>query len=149
MSTAWGLWGNYGLPFSHDRSVGWYLISYYFNYIRSSVPRHASATGCTKGIGLLRTSQARDARCLCTCASATYTSRRHAQHFDAPSEARVAWSLIVWHWVGSLRCVARRSSISVRSRRLARGHCHFHDAILSSSAAFNACASASACSFRS
>jgi hypothetical protein len=52
------------------------LISNYFIYIRSSVPRHASTTGCTKGMGLLRTSQARDARCLCTCVSAIYTSKQ-------------------------------------------------------------------------
>lgn len=69
---------------------------------------------------------------------AIYTSKRHAQDFDAPSEAWVAWSLIVWHRIRSLWCVARRSSISVRSRlrgRLAGGHCHIHDAILSSSVA--------------
>ncbi len=103
------------------------------------MPRHDSTTGCTKGNGLLHTSQARDARCLCTYVSAIYTSKVRAQIFYEPSKARVAWILAVWHWVGSLRCVARRSSIPVRSRRrgrLAGGHSHVHNPILSSSAVF-------------
>jgi hypothetical protein len=99
------------------------------------VPRHASTTACTKGMGLLRTSQARDARCLCTCVSAIYTFQRLARPFDIPSEARVAWSLIIRHWVGPLRCVARWSCIT---SILAGGHGHIHDAMLSSSAALNA-----------
>jgi hypothetical protein len=135
--------GNYWLPFSHDRSVGSDLISNYLTCTRSSVPRHASTAACTKGMGWLRTSQARDARCLCTCVSAINTSKQHAQPFDTPSKAWVAGSLIIWHWVRSLWCVTRRSCISVRSRlrgRLAGGHGHVHNAVLSSSAASNASA---------
>jgi hypothetical protein len=109
------------------------------SYTRPSVPRHTSATGCTKGMGLLLTSQARDARCLCIYVLAIYTSKLPARTSDEPSKAWVAWSLAVWHRVGTLRCVARRSSISVRSRlrgRLAGGHGQVHDPILYSSTAF-------------
>jgi hypothetical protein len=139
MSDTMGLLGNW-VPFSHDRSVGGCLISNYsISYIRSSVPRHGWTTACTKGNGMLLTSQARDARCLCTYVSAIYTSKRRAQTFHAPSKARVAWSLTVWHRVRSLGCVARRSCVSVWSRlrgRLVGGHSQVHDPILSSSAAF-------------
>lgn len=58
-----------------------------------------------------------------------------AQTLHIPSKARVAWSLIVGHWVWSRCWIARPCSCSVpvRSRHrtwLRRGHSHLHAAML-------------------